>query len=100
MEELNSKQQLDCAAILYNRTSKPTVMVNSLSEFLMNRAQRRIGEADAGTHSDTKSSDWEVYVREADEALSQIRLAKSGSQLDRSPFLNEEQSAHMADILW
>jgi hypothetical protein len=100
MEELNSKQQLECADILYNRTSKPTVMVNSLSEFLMYRAQRRIGEADAGRHSDTKSSDWDLYVREADETLSQIRLDKSGSQLDRSPFLLDAQSAHMADILW
>jgi hypothetical protein len=100
MKELNAKLQLDCASVLYSRKEKPTVVVNSLSEFVMNRTKRRIGEADAGAHSDTKSSDWELYVREADETLSKIRLSRSGDDLSKSAFLLAEKSAHMADIFW
>jgi hypothetical protein len=103
MDELNANHQELAGRVLGKNLQRPPLTVASLSEFILNRLQRRIGETHAGKATSFKclAAHWKILCREADETFTEIVLREDGSQsYATSKFLKDAQAAHMADILW
>ena len=96
MKELNPKLQQAAANLIDRENTSVQSLVASLSEFLLLRVKRRIGES--GSEHDAQNC--VTFTPEEDDSLSEGKITPDGTHIVSSAFLRQEEQSRMEDVFW